>query len=287
MRQASAAVVTIASLVGLTIVFTVVQWVLGWGGHIATARSPEYITWSAVVSVGVVIYWHVFARTRAHVCAPSRGALAISVVAYVILAVLVLFLLTGRASVGPLPTVPWLMRPLYLVAEFCAAPAALTLWLAHTRLQQIHLDAHGALDDLLTVRADIGRSLTGLSLIVSTGLINTAVLRQAQLVHGLKPELFPTTLVLVYGAVLTGIVALIYIPAFLAWRDRAIALINVVYPVPKDARPTEEWSGGRTRLTELISPDVTVGKTVRAALGILAPLATGLLAYYLPELKTQ
>lgn len=283
MRQAGAAVATIVGLAGAGVVLFIVQWMLGWGGHTAVARSPEYLIWAASVSVGVVIYWHVFARTRAHVRAPSRAALAVSVVAYVIVALLVQFLLTGRAPAGTLPTVPWVMRPLYAVAEFCAAPAVLTLWLARPRLQQLALHEHGALDSLLTIRADIGRSLTGLSLIVSSGLVNTAILRQAHIAHGLEPELYPTTLVLAYGAALSGIVALIYIPAFLAWRDQAIALINTVYPIPEDARPTEEWSTGRARLADLISPDVTVGKTVSAALGILAPFVAGVLAYYLPQ----
>jgi hypothetical protein len=280
-RRAGAAVSTIAALAGAGLVLGVVQWVLGWGGHTATARSPEYLTWAGVVAVGVVIYWHVFARTRAHIGAPSRTALALSIIAYVVVAGLVIFLLTGRAPAGTLPTVPWVMRPLYLVAEFCAAPAVLTLWLVRPRLRQIRLDATGALDALLTIRADIGRSLAGLSLIVSSALVNTAVLRQAHLAHGLKPEVFPPTLVLAYGAALTGIVTLIYVPAILTWRDHAFALIDKVYPIPKDARPSEEWAAGRARLTELVGPDVTVGKTVRAALGVLAPFATGLLAYLL------
>lgn len=283
MRQAGPAVATIAALAGAGVVLALVQWALGRGGHTGVARSPEYLVWAGCVSVGVVIYWHVFARTRTHVRAPSRTALAISVVAYVIVALLVNFLLTGRGPAGTLPTVPWVMRPLYLVAEFCAAPAVLTLWLTRPRLDRISLSEDGALDGLLTIRTDMGRSLTGLSIIVSSGLINTAVLRHAHVAHGLDPKLFPTTFVLGYGAVLTGIVALIYVPAFLAWRDRALALIDTVYPLPKDGRPTEEWSDGRARLTTLISLDATVGKTVHAALGILAPLLTGLLAYYLPQ----
>lgn len=51
-------------------------------------------------------------------------------------------------------------------------------------------------------------------------------------------------------------------------------MINTEYPIPKDARPTEEWSSGRARLAELVSPDVTVGKTVSTALGIPSPLDT-------------
>ena len=283
MRQAGAAVATIAALAGAGVVLAIVQWALGLGGHTATARSPEYLTWAACVSIGVVIYWHVFARTRRHVHAPSRTALVISVAAYVLVAVLVHVLLTGRGPAGTLPTVPWVMRPLYLVAEFCAAPAVLTLWLTRPRLERTPLREVGALDGLLTIRTDIGRSLTGLSIIVSSGLINTAVLRHAHVAHGLDPALFPTTAVLAYGAALSGIVAVIYIPAFLTWRERALALIDTVYPVPEDGRPTEEWSAGRARLTELLSPEASVGKTVRAALGVLAPLLTGLLAYYLPQ----
>lgn len=79
MRQAGAAVVTIVALAGAGVVLFIVQWMLGWGGHTAVARSPEYLTpWAAAVSVGVVIYWHVSARTRVHVRAPSRAALVVS-----------------------------------------------------------------------------------------------------------------------------------------------------------------------------------------------------------------
>ncbi|HEX6359910.1 hypothetical protein [Actinophytocola sp.] len=270
-------------MAGLAFTLILVQWMLNWE-HATIARSPEYVTWSVFASVGVVIYWHVFARTRVHINAPSRTAFVVSAIAYVIFAGLVLLLLTGRAPAG---TLPWVMRPIYLVAEFCAAPAVLTLWLSRPRLQKIRLHGPGALNNLLTIRCDISRSLIGLSLIASTGLINTAVLRKAHIAHGLEPELFPVALILAYGGVLSGIVALIYIPAFLTWRDKATALVNTAYPVPKDAQPTEEWTDGRTRLTELISPENPITKTVGTALSILAPFATAVLAYYLPDLNQK
>jgi hypothetical protein len=291
-RQSRPALATVAALAGLLAVLLTVQAALGSGGHTAVARSPEYFAWSAFVSVGVVIYVQVFVRTVRVVRPPSRAVLAVSVIAYLLVGGAVLTMLTGHGPAGTLETVPLVMRPLYAVAEVAGAPAVIGLWLVHARLHQVdHLlrqwpeRSDGVLAELLTSRTDLGRCLAGLSLIASTGLINTAALRKAHLAHGLQPEQFPSAFVLLYGAAVTAIVALIYVPAFLAWRERATNLINTVYAVPADARPSEEWTSGRARLSELVGVDATVAKTLTAAFGILAPLATSLLSIYIPGLK--
>ncbi|MFE9689135.1 hypothetical protein [Micromonospora sp. NPDC005806] len=291
-RQSRPALATVAALAGIVGVQRTVQAALGSRGHTAVAQSPEFLAWSAFVSVSVVIYIHVFVRTVRVVRPPSRAVLAVSIIAYLLVGGVVLKLLTGHGPAGTLDTVPLVMRPLYAVAEVAAAPAVIGLWLVHARLRQVdHLleqwpeRSDPVLTELLRSRTDLRRCLAGLSLIASTALINTAALRKAHLAYGLRPEQFPSALVLLYGAAVTAIVALIYVPAFLAWRERATNLISTVYPVPADARPSEEWTSGRARLSDLVGVDATVAKTLGAAFGILAPLATSLLSVYIPELK--
>ena len=290
LRQSRPALVTIATLIGVGLVLLAFQAALGSGGHTAQARSPEFLAWSAAASVGVVVYAFVFGRTVRMVRPASRASLAVSLVAYVIVCGFVLAALTGHGPPGGLDTVRLVMRPLYGVAEIAAAPSVLTVWLVHARLRQVddtlrRAQPEGLLTELVSAKADLGRCLAALSLIASTGLINTAVLRKAYLAQGMAPELFPSTTVLLYGAGLTAIVALIYVPAYLRWRDEAAELVKAVYPTPADARPSEDWANGRARLRELIGIDVPVSKTLAAAFGILAPLATSLLSVYLPELK--
>ncbi|MBB5856708.1 hypothetical protein ACFQ05_27850 [Amycolatopsis umgeniensis] len=74
-------------------------------------------------------------------------------------------------------------------------------------------------------------------------------------------------------------------PVLRAWKTRCVRLVDEIYPLPPDARPSEDWLAGRARLTQLLGSDTTVGKTVTAAFGILAPLAVSVLAVVLPGLK--
>jgi hypothetical protein len=292
-RQSRPAVATVVTLAVLFTVLLVVQSALRSGGNAEVARSPEFFIWSAFVSVSVVIYVQVFVRTVGFVRPPSRAVLLTSIVAYLLVGAAVFVTLTGHGPAGTVETVPLVMRPLYGVAEVAAAPAVLGLWLVHARLHQLDVElrkwpegSEGVLAELLTSRINLGRCLSGLSLIASTGLINTAALRNAYLAHGLRAEKFPSSSVLLYGAAVTAIVALIYVPAFLSWRERANHLIDTVYPVPADARPTEEWADGRARLSQLLGADTTIGTTLGAASTILAPLAVSLLGIYIPELRS-
>ena len=271
-----------------------IQAVLGSGGHEKVARSPEFVVWSALAAVSVTIYAQVFVRLVGSAPGWARRArtgLVAPILAYALVAAIVFFLLTGRGPQGTLETVPLVMRPLYAIALTAGAPAVLGLWLVHGQVRVLGVrmkqagEAKDVLRELLDTRADLGRCLAGLSLIASTGLINTAALRKAYLAHYLSPEQFPSELVLLYGAGITVIVALIYVPAFLAWRDRARAFIDQVYQLPPDARPAQDWSEGRARLRELLGADATVAKTLAAAFGILAPLATSLVGVFVPELQ--
>jgi hypothetical protein len=289
-RQVRPALVTIGALAGLVVVLSGFQLALGSGGHTSQARTPEFFTWSAFASMGVVGYAFVFLRTVRMVRPLSRASLAVSLAAYAVVCGIVLAALTGHGPPGGLPTVGFVMPPLYLVAEIAAAPSVLTVWLVHARLRQLddtlrQAEPAGALAHLVSAKADLGRCLSALSLIASTGLVNTAMLRRAYLAQGMKPEVFPATTVLLYGAGVTAIVALIYIPVHLRWRDSALTLVETVYPVPADARPSEDWMNGRVRLRDLAGVDAPLTRTLSAAFGILAPLATSLVGVYLPGLK--
>ncbi|WP_196425758.1 hypothetical protein [Amycolatopsis camponoti] len=281
---------TIAALAGLILVLESFQLGLGAGGHAAQARAPEFLAWSTFASIGVIGYAFVFLRTVRLVRPLSRASLVMSLVAYLAVCGVVLFALSGHGPPGGLETVRRVMPPLYAVAEVAAAPSVLTVWFVHTRLRQLDTALlRGKPGDVLvqvvSLKTELGRCLTALSFIASTGLVNTALLRKAYLTEGMKPEVFPATTVLLYGAGVTAIVTLIYVPAHLRWRDHAVALVEAVYPVPADARPTEDWADGRARLRELAGVDAPLTKTLAAAFGILAPLVTSLFGVLLPGLK--
>lgn len=283
-RAVRPAVATVAALAGLLGVLLAVQTALSSHGHRAVARSSEFVAWSALVSLSVVTYVQIFVKTVRVVRRPSPRTLVVSIIAYVLVAAVVYLTLTGHGPPRALETVPLVMRPFYAVAEIAAAPAVLGLWLVYNRLDQVDhwlqrwpARPDGVLSDLLAIRTDINRCLAGLSLIASTGLITATALRNAYLAHGVRAEQFPSTSVLLFGGTITAIIALIYVPVFLAWRERATALINTVYPMPADARPTEEWMNGRARLRELVGVDTTVVKTLVTTFGVLAPLAISLL----------
>jgi hypothetical protein len=130
---------------------------------------------------------------------------------------------------------------------------------------------------------DAQRCLGALAIVVGTGTVLTGALRMTLLAAGYPTTTVPASAVLAYGASFTVLSLFVYMPLYLAWRDRAERFTNQLFPLPEDARPSEDWVAGRTRLRALLGADTTLGKNLVAAAGILAPLATGVLTVFIPK----
>lgn len=77
---------------------------------------------------------------------------------------------------------------------------------------------------------------------------------------------------LTFGGVLTAITALIFVPAYVAWQERASELRDALHPVPEDGRPEHDWFQARDDLDALLATRASAGRVLATALGVLAPL---------------
>src|SRR5207248_9741063 len=125
-------------------------------------------------------------------------------------------------------------------------------------------------------------ALSVLSGIISLSVILYGQLRITYLAAGARPEDWPIAGIPLYGAFFAGLLALLYVPAHLRWRDSAEALREAQFPVPSDGRPDAEWSDGRGRLSELLLLDKGVPGTLGTVLTVGSPFLISLLGYFIP-----
>ncbi|QQQ80600.1 hypothetical protein IOD16_16665 [Saccharothrix sp. 6-C] len=270
---------------------------------VVAPRGPgafEFGVWSALVAASAVVFAFLFfhalplATGWRAARADGRGPL----LCYVAFAAAILaFLWAGGGPVAQLPpaAVAPVSRGLVLLALTAAAPAVLGLWLVTTRLRLVTAAlsapttpptrADAVLADLIDCRRAIGVCLTVLATIVTIAVVDSGAQRKAFLAGGVPPAKFPPEWVLLYGALFTAISLLLYVPTFVAWRTRCLLFVDQCYPLPADARPTAAWVEGRTRLIGVLGADLTVGKSLTAAFGLLAPLAVSVLSVVVPGLK--
>ncbi|MEU3622097.1 hypothetical protein BS329_00520 [Amycolatopsis coloradensis] len=291
-------VISVLALIAFAGLGLLTRAVLGSRGNRALADTGEFGVWSLLIGASAVLFAFLFAHS-VHLTAWRRlagVALWKPALAYgIFAAILFAFQWKAGSPIGDLKptTAIGISRTLLALGLIAAAPAVLGLWLNHTRLRRISRvldgETRARADDVLGELLDCKRAnevcLTVLALIVSTAVIDAGAQRRAFLATGTPKEAFPAESVLLYGALFTAISLLLYVPVFLAWKTRSVRLVDEIYPLPRDARPTEDWLAGRARLTQLLGTDATVGKTVTVAFGILAPLAVSALSVAIPGLK--
>jgi hypothetical protein len=124
-----------------------------------------------------------------------------------------------------------------------------------------------------------------LAVLLTVGVVQTGVLRQALLAAGYPTEQFPASWLLLHGAFLAAVLLLVYLPFFLAWRSYVTGLVEVFYPVPEAGLPTDDWIGDRERLERILQGNSTLKQNLSAAFGVLAPLGGSLMGLVLPGLK--
>jgi hypothetical protein len=82
--------------------------------------------------------------------------------------------------------------------------------------------------------------------------------------------------VLAYGAYFTLLVALIYLPVFVALREAGFRFLNQIYPVlPITSSIWAEQFTKRQTLERALRLEATAEQSLRSGLAILAPLIGG------------
>jgi hypothetical protein len=177
-----------------------------------------------------------------------------------------------------------------IIVAIAVAPTLGTLWIIRFRVgelarrEAIQSDEGAArIGELLALRRMAATALSILAAIISLTVINTGQLRHSYLAAGaLQPEEWPIAGVILYGAFFAGLLALLYVPVHLRWRDSAEALREALYPIPSHGRPDAEWSEGRKRLSDLLLLDMGVPGVLGTIFTVGSPLLISLLGYLVP-----
>jgi hypothetical protein len=139
-----------------------------------------------------------------------------------------------------------------------------------------------AISELLWIRAQLHLFLTMLALVIGGNVLTVGAMRGVMLADGLPGTEAPVVILLLYGATMTGLLALVYIPAYLAWQSRARELRDELFPLPPDGRADHDWYIGRADLEGLLNLKVSAGSAFIAGLGLLAPFAGSLVSAIIP-----
>lgn len=209
---------------------------------------------------------------------PVQEALAYGVcaVALIVALVAVSAAFFGHARPAGLPYIGVRFAVVYLAA----APGSIAMY----RVGGACLGSDGRAADLVAWRAILQSQLAALGGLVVIGTLTTAAMRNATLaVATARAGDFPAENVLVFGAGLTVILALAYVPPSERLRRRAKALVDEAFPIPSQF--DGDWQQQLQRRGDLaaaLRTDETSGDSIKNALIIGGPLITTALTLLIP-----
>jgi hypothetical protein len=258
-------------------------------GHTQASRRfaalPQFDVWvwiyAAEVGIAAALGIASFPAFLLLARATGRRATAFAVAAWPVLGILVL--LFGPQAVGNDPL--WLATGrsigVNVIAGVFITPSFAGLLLVQTRLSALAREtasavnegkAGGLVVELASLRTAMLRFLTTFAAAITVGLLALGALRAAVLASGTPAANVPPLRLLTYGGVLTAITALIFVPAYVAWQERASELRDTLHPVPEDGRPAHDWFQARDDLDALLATRASAGRVLATAFGVLGPL---------------
>jgi hypothetical protein len=120
--------------------------------------------------------------------------------------------------------------------------------------------------------------------IVVLAIVAFAGYRRALIASGRD---YPAIYLLFTGAYFSALIAILFVPAYLAVQDAARAAVNTLIPI-SNATLEHEWFQRRSDLEAFLGLDVSVVGVFSAAFAVLTPVASSVLATYLtPAARKQ
>jgi hypothetical protein len=194
---------------------------------------------------------------------------------------------------GPVPSVfphqhvkVWSLTGLALVL---ALGVAVTIWLIRGRLMELRSgESSREIELFLEFRSELERLLGILGAIVGLAVLATAALRQVVLEYAAQhPKAgasFPSDYPILYGLILSLVVALAYLPTYFALLHAGSDLRDRAAPLRGPGEPDfEAVIAKRKALTELLGLDISASTSFRVGAAILSPLFAALVSL-LPKL---
>ena len=89
---------------------------------------------------------------------------------------------------------------------------------------------------------------------------------------------------ILYGLFFAALLAVVLVPAYTAWRNRAMRFRDHLYPIPADGRPPKIWYEDRSVLEDLLGANLGADSRFLAIAGVLAPLIGTIIAVAIPAI---
>jgi hypothetical protein len=94
---------------------------------------------------------------------------------------------------------------------------------------------------------------------------------------------YPATFLLLIGAFFSVLIAVLFVPAYLAVQEAAQAAVDALVPLSDVTFPKHEWFQRQSDLRAFLGLDVSVVGVFSAAFAVLTPVASSVLAAYLSD----
>jgi hypothetical protein len=275
----------LCGLVGLAIA----RW---WPGADAKdyLATPETFIWvgmiTAQAAVWPLIFIHLLGKRRSWSSKGDRAQmLQLLIPTLLIVASLVSAAYTNRTIDSPLRWQHLRVVALTLLGLLAISPGLMTVFEITRRATEkanrlsesppIRAPDRAMASEVLRMRKDLSQILFTLVAVIGIATLTTGALRNAALAVPNAPRL-PTLYPLLYGALLTGILALMFVPAHWATDRYAQAVLDSVCPLPR-RQPTPEWFSGYANLSAHLRIGSGAADALKDASAILAPLVASVL----------
>jgi hypothetical protein len=295
-------VLMVAALAGLAVGPVVIA--LGAAGETAdlARRSGPFSLWVSLIAAQTMVWTLALpplalAARRHWSSSPRPDAAARRDVVFAA-AALVLFVAAVPAVTSVLETTPPEFIPhgtsrvrfLTAMALLVALVAAASIWLIRGRLERLR-EGGATKENVRTyvgLRAQLERLLAYLGAVVGLAVLSSAAMRRVvedAVARGIVRDdgVFPAEAVILYGFVLSLILALVYLPTYLVAQEVGAELRDELVPFPEPRRLGEGLEE-RRKLDEALGLSVSATASFRAGVAILAPLL-GSLTTLLPTLE--
>jgi hypothetical protein len=270
-----------------------VDWLAWDGDDWDVAKTGPFMLWATLISLQTAFWPFAFVavrriarRWRTPQIARSRE-LRLGTAGLVLAGLAVAFVPRSTGALAEVVPHRWeKVTVITLIAFALAIYAARALWFIAVQLRDLPQAATSDADAVPRhnrLRADVQVLLAILGVFVTLAVLSSAALRVLTVNQDPKHAV-PAEAVIVYGVVLSALLALIYAPAHLAMvrsgqvlRDRLAPELGVTDPGFGDRLARREQLG------KLLGLDVAASATFRTAVAILGPLL-GSLTSLLPNL---
>lgn len=295
---------TALGAIGFSLGIAVARVGVGETPHSAAfAKTAGFSVWSATTGFEVALWVICWTKANGIGCEIRSRLPKISVWPFIVVIVALVIALRFALLLYPtLHTPVYGMRIrqaiLQIIGILAASPALFGIWRIQAWLRSPAAEIPSPLAivqplpgrliaDMIFARDTLKRLLFILSLMIGAVVFATGSLRSALITAGMTPSQFPAASVVLFGALFTAILALLFAPAYVELRDLQRRIRDSVSRIPNDGIPPESWYVERERLSALLQLDSSSLEAIRSVTLLLGPFFTALATLFVHDLKIQ